>query len=78
MSRRKCCPTWFSSPGWFLKSKGMTRRTSRLYSPPQHPAVLGLLPFRNHALHAEWETIDRTLVGSVLGLVQELLLKHFS
>jgi len=45
---------------------------------PQHPAVLGLLPFRNHALHAEWETIDRTLVGSVLGLVQELLLKHFS
>ena len=45
---------------------------------PQLSIAQGYLPFRNHALHAEWDKIDRTAVGSALALVEELLLKHFS
>ena len=45
---------------------------------PQLPAVLGYLPFRNHALHAEWEQIDRSSVKGALVTVEELLLKHFA
>jgi hypothetical protein len=36
------------------------------------------LSFRNHALHANWEKIGRESVHSVLGFVEQLLLKHFS
>jgi hypothetical protein len=36
------------------------------------------LKFRNDALHARWENIDRPSVSSALGFVEELLLKHFS
>jgi hypothetical protein len=35
-------------------------------------------PFRNHAMHADWDKIDAVAVGTALSLVQELLLKHFS
>lgn len=45
---------------------------------PQLGIALSFLNFRNHALHAEWDKIDRASVTSVLGFVQELLLKHFS
>lgn len=45
---------------------------------PQLGIAIGYLSFRNHALHAQWETIDRAAVQSVLGFVEELLLKHFS
>ena len=45
---------------------------------PQLGIALSHLSFRNHALHAEWDKIDRTSVTSVLSFVQELLLKHFS
>jgi hypothetical protein len=45
---------------------------------PQLGIALSYLSFRNHALHAEWDKIDRASVTSVLGFVQELLLKHFS
>jgi len=45
---------------------------------PQLSIAQGYLSFRNHALHAEWDKIDRTAVGSALALVEELLLKHFS
>jgi hypothetical protein len=45
---------------------------------PQLGIALSYLSFRNHALHAEWDKIDRASVMSVLGFVQELLLKHFS
>jgi hypothetical protein len=44
---------------------------------PQLGIVQSFLNFRNRALHAEWDQIDRTSVGSGLTLVQELLLKHF-
>jgi len=45
---------------------------------PQLGIALAYLNFRNHALHANWEKIDRASVNSVLGFVEELLLKHFS
>jgi hypothetical protein len=35
------------------------------------------LNFRNHALHANWDKIQRESVQSVLGFVEQLLLKHF-
>ncbi|MGB7730509.1 MAG: hypothetical protein WBL50_20945 [Candidatus Acidiferrum sp.] len=34
--------------------------------------------FRNDAMHADWDKIDTVAVRTVLSLVQELLLKHFS
>lgn len=34
--------------------------------------------FRNDAMHADWSKIDKVAVGTVISLVQELLLKHFS
>jgi hypothetical protein len=36
------------------------------------------LKFRNDALHARWENLDRSSVSSVLGFVEQLLLKHFA
>jgi hypothetical protein len=36
------------------------------------------LNFRNSALHAQWERVDREAVASVLGFVEQLLIKHFS
>jgi hypothetical protein len=45
---------------------------------PQLGIALSYLNFRNHALHAEWGKIDRAAVHSVLGFVEQLLLKHFA
>jgi hypothetical protein len=45
---------------------------------PQLGIALSYLNFRNHALHAEWEKIERASVHSVLGFVEQLLLKHFA
>jgi hypothetical protein len=45
---------------------------------PQLGIALGYLNFRNRALHAEWENIDRTSVTSALAFVEELLLKYFA
>lgn len=36
------------------------------------------LQFRNDALHADWDKIEKSGIESVLGFVQELLLKHLS
>jgi len=44
----------------------------------QFGTVQAQLQFRNDALHADWEKIDTVGVKTVLLLVQELLLKHFS
>jgi hypothetical protein len=48
-----------------------------LLVPPQLGIALSYLNFRNLALHAQWDTIDRAAVESVLGFVEQLLLKHF-
>ena len=44
---------------------------------PQLGIALSYLNFRNHALHANWEEIDRSSVNSVLGFVEQLIIKHF-
>jgi hypothetical protein len=44
---------------------------------PQLGIAIGYLNFRNRALHANWDQIDRAAVNSVLGFVEGLLLKHF-
>ena len=54
-----------------LKNKGVLQ-------PPQLGIANAYLNFRNHALHAEWDKIERAAVASVQGFVEELLLKHFS
>lgn len=38
----------------------------------------GYLQFRNNALHAKWEKVDRPEINSVLSFAEGLLLKHFS
>lgn len=45
---------------------------------PQVGIALSYLSFRNHALHANWEKIQREAIHSVLGFVEQLLLKHFA
>jgi hypothetical protein len=45
---------------------------------PQVGIAQSYLSFRNHALHANWASIQRESVLSVLGFVEQLLLKHFS
>jgi hypothetical protein len=44
----------------------------------QFGTVQAQLQFRNDALHADWKKIDAIGVKTVMLLVQELLLKHFS
>lgn len=36
------------------------------------------LNFRNNSLHAQWDKVERESVASVLGFVEQLLIKHFS
>lgn len=45
---------------------------------PQVGIAQSYLSFRNYALHANWDNIQRESVLSVLGFVEQLLLKHFS
>jgi hypothetical protein len=45
---------------------------------PQLGIAQSYLSFRNHALHANWDKIEKESVTSVLGFVEELLLKHFN
>jgi hypothetical protein len=45
---------------------------------PQVGIAQSYLNFRNHALHANWDKIEKESVHSVLGFVEQLLLKHFS
>ena len=36
------------------------------------------LNFRNNSLHAQWDKVERESVASVLGFIEQLLMKHFS
>ncbi len=45
---------------------------------PQLGIASSYLSFRNHALHADWDKIDRAAVQSCLAFVEELLSKHFA
>lgn len=45
---------------------------------PQVGIAQSYLSFRNYALHANWDKIEKESIQSVLGFVEQLLLKHFS
>jgi hypothetical protein len=49
-----------------------------LIQSPQIGIAQSYLNFRNHALHANFDKIQRESIHSVLGFVEQLLLKHFS
>ena len=53
-----------------LKSKG-------LVSGAQKPMLAAMLRMRNHAMHAEWEKIQKPEVSSLIGFVEQFLLTHF-
>lgn len=44
---------------------------------PQLGIAVSYLSFRNHALHADWEKIDRSSIHSILSFTEQLLLMHF-
>ena len=44
---------------------------------PQLGIAVSYLSYRNHALHANWEKIERASVVSVLSFVEQLLIQHF-
>jgi hypothetical protein len=44
---------------------------------PQFTTAQGYLTFRDTALHAEWNGIDRPTVSSVLAFIEELILRYF-
>ncbi len=44
---------------------------------PQIAIAQSYLKFRNDALHADWDKIERSSIQSILGFVEQLLLKHF-
>ena len=44
----------------------------------QVSTALGYLPFRNDALHADWNKIEQSTTHSCLAFVEQLLLMHFS
>jgi len=54
-----------------------TLKDKEILQPPQLGMAVSYLKFRNDALHADWDLIDRAGVNSVLGFVEQLLLKHF-
>jgi hypothetical protein len=53
-----------------LKSTGVLQGASLT-------TALGYLKFRNDALHADWDRLDRAVVASCLAFTESLLLKHF-
>lgn len=54
-----------------LKSKG-------LVSGAQKSLLTAMLRMRNHAMHAEWEKIEKPDVSGLIGFVEQFLLTHFS
>ena len=54
-----------------LKSKGLIKGG-------QNKLLQALPKIRNLALHAQWDKFSELEVGSVLGYVEQFLLKHFS
>jgi len=54
-----------------LKSQGLVQGA-------QKAMLDAMLKIRNKAMHAEWDKVSETEVGSVIGFVEQFLLKHFS
>lgn len=53
-------------------------KTQGVLTGPSIATAQGYLKFRNDALHANWEQIDRAVVGSCVAFTEGLLLAHFS
>jgi hypothetical protein len=53
-------------------------KTAGILKGSQVGVVQSHFQFRNDAMHADWNKIDVVSVKTVMALVQELLLKHFS
>lgn len=53
-----------------LKEKGLLQGS-------QVGIAQSYLSFRNNALHAQWDKVEKEAIASVLGFVEQLLLKHF-
>jgi len=49
-----------------------------LLSAPQSALLKGMVPFRNKALHAEWEKITEAETAGVIAFVEEFLIRRFS
>jgi len=45
---------------------------------PQVGIAQSYLTFRNRALHANWDQVERESIHSVLGFTEQLLVKHFA
>ena len=52
-------------------------KNQRIMHGTQVGIAQGYLNFRNNALHAQWEKIERESVASVLSFTEQLLVKHF-
>jgi len=61
-----------------LESVLIVLKEKEILQGPQFGIAQSFLQFRNDALHADWDKIERTSIEPVLGFVQELLAKHFS
>ena len=48
-----------------------------IFVAPQLGIAISYLNFRNRALHAQWDQIEREAVVSLLAFVEQLVLKHF-
>jgi hypothetical protein len=55
----------------FLKSKGLVSGAQK--------SLMDTMPkIRDYAMHANWDKITATDVGSVIGFVEQFMLQHFS
>jgi len=45
---------------------------------PEVGVAQSYLNFRNRALHAQWDGLDRTVVNTALAFIEQLLIKHFA
>jgi hypothetical protein len=52
-------------------------KSAGLLSATQGALLKGMVPFRNKALHAEWDKIDTAEVQGILAFVEEFLAKQF-
>jgi hypothetical protein len=70
-----CCGIHTREP---LSDILLSLKTADILKGSQVGVVQSHFQFRNDAMHADWDKIDTVAVGTVIGLVQELLLKHLS
>ncbi|SRR6266550_321414 len=53
-------------------------KDSRVLVGPEVGIAQSHLTFRNRALHAKWDELDRTVINTVLAFTEQLLIKHFT